>query len=298
MNLDDSHHEIVFRSHHRGACMELRLVLESAEITNQVSHQAGEWFLIVAESDATAAFAELAAYRKDNPLKQPIRTERVRVYGGAIAGAFIYAALLIAFGRVTLPESSQETWNAIGRMNSGQVMDGQVWRIVTALTLHADAEHLMSNVAFGSVFGLMAGRILGGGVGWLTILLAGAIGNGLNALMREPDHSSIGASTAVFAAIGVMVAHALHPRFATADRLLKRWSPLIGGVLLLAMIGVGGERTDVGAHVTGFVGGVMLGWLAARLPHHWLTNNRVQVLAGVAAIAIVAVAWAIAIGTV
>lgn len=108
-------------------------------------------------------------------------------------------------------------------------------------------------MSFGAVFGLLAGRVLGGGVAWLTILLGGALGNGINVMIQEPTHRSIGASTPVFAAMGVLVAYALRPRESHDDTLLKRWTPLIGGSLLLAFTRVEGERTDVAAHCTGFL---------------------------------------------
>ena len=109
--------------------------------------------------------------------------------------------------------------------------------------------------------------------------------------MQPETHTSIGASTAVFAALGLLVAHALRNRGPVRETLLKRWSPLIGGVVLLAMTGVGGERTDVMAHVTGFVAGMLMGWLACSLPLAWLTNVVVQRVAGVATIALVMIAW-------
>ncbi len=287
--------EIVSRSFRRDECMELRLALEAAGIANEVLNQSGEWLLCVASIDEAAALRELAAYRADNPLTKPTPRPPVPVLAGATIGAFLYAAILVAIGSISGSEESRPLWYAIGEMNAGEVMNGQIWRTVTALTLHANAEHLCSNLAFGCVFGWMVGRILGGGVAWLTILMAGAIGNEMNAAMREPTFSSIGASTAVFAALGIMVAHALHPRYATDERLLKRWSPLIAGVLLLALIGVGGERTDVGAHTLGFIAGIVLGWLAARLPQRWLVDERVQMMAGIIAMAMLSAAWVAAI---
>lgn len=186
-------------------------------------------------------------------------------------------------------------WFFAGRMEAGRVMAGEWWRIVTALTLHLDAGHIMGNLAFGGVFGFLAGRVLGGGVAWLAIVVAGALGNLMNAAVQAPTHLSIGASTAVFAALGVIVSHALRPRAAVPEKTLKRWSPLIGGVLLLAFTGVGGERTDIVAHVTGFFGGLLIGWAACRLPDRWLASRLVQRLAGFTAIAVVVSAWIVAL---
>ena len=65
--------------------------------------------------------------------------------------------------------------------------------------------------------------------------------------------------------------------------------------MLLALIGVGGERTDVLAHVTGFLAGILTGWGSSRLPIHWLANDKLQLFAAVATLAIVLISWMIAI---
>ena len=163
------------------------------------------------------------------------------------------------------------------------------------MTLHVDVGHLLSNVAFGALFGSLVGRILGGGVAWLVIVSAGAIGNLINAMVQDSAHSSIGASTAVFAALGVLVSHALRPRSAVHQKAFRRWSPLIGGVLLFATMGVGDERTDVTAHMTGFLSGMLIGWAVCRLPSPVLASRVVQGLSGILAVALVLVAWTVGI---
>ena len=135
---------------------------------------------------------------------------------------------------------------------------------------HGDAGHLTANLVFGTVFGLLAAQALGSGLACLAILLAGGLGNGMNALVQGPGHASLGASTAVFAALGILVAHALRYRGALPGGVLRRYSPLVGGVLLLAYTGTGGERTDVVAHLTGFLAGLGTGWFARHIPERWL----------------------------
>jgi hypothetical protein len=66
---------------------------------------------------------------------------------------------------------------------------------------------------------------------------------------------------------------------------------LIGGLVLFGLTGVGGERTDVMAHATGFLAGLLLGWIGCRLPARWLGNSGVQWAAGLAALAVVGIAW-------
>ena len=275
--------------------MEARLVLESIGIESHAIRHDREWILAVATSSAPDAIAELEDYRRDDAVTRTTVPARVRVFSGASIGAFGYAVVISLCSFYAWSQTFGLPWESAGRVQAGDVVAGQWWRVLTALTLHADVQHLMSNVAFGCVFGLMAGRILGGGIAWLAITVAGAVGNLLNAMLRESDHMSIGASTAVFAALGVLVAHALRPRSTSSEKLMKRWSPLICGVLLLAMIGVGGERTDVGAHVTGFLSGLLVGWLGCRLPERWLASGWTQTVAGCLAAALIAMAWIVAL---
>jgi rhomboid protease GluP len=150
-------------------------------------------------------------------------------------------------------------WEALGRNEVAAVRDGQWWRAVTALTLHADVPHLVGNLVFGAGFGFLVGQLLGNGLGWLAILTAGSLGNLAGAWIRPLHQSSLGASTAVFAAIGVLVAAAL--RLAgRADRgRLQRWAPLPLGLALLGYLGTAGERTDLLAHVLGLLTGIILG---------------------------------------
>ena len=103
------------------------------------------------------------------------------------------------------------------------------------------------------------------------------------------------AGIAVFAALGLLVADALHPAYNDASSRWKRHSPLIAGVVLLSLLGVGGPRTDVNAHLTGFLAGAILGWFSCRLPHRILANGWIQGAAGGSTVAILALAWRFAL---
>ena len=271
--------------------MESRLVLNAVGISAEVVHRDGWWLLVVNRDDLAISAEELEDYRRENPKPARHRGTAIPIYGGARAAVLVYASTIILIGILSAQSAFGLKWMSAGRMHAGSVMAGEWWRTVTALTLHVDTGHIIANLLFGAVFGFLAGRVLGGGVAWLAIVIAGAMGNFMNAMVQAPTHLSIGASTSVFAALGVIVSHALRPRASVQESPLRRWSPLIGGVLLLALTGVGGERTDVLAHLTGFLAGLLLGWVGCRLPNHWLASGAVQKGAGLATIAIVTGAW-------
>jgi membrane associated rhomboid family serine protease len=206
-------------------------------------------------------------------------------------GVVAYIAVLLVVARFAHLRSFGVDWLSAGSMQAGLVVEGQWWRVFTALTLHLDAAHLLANVAFGSVLGIFAAQALGGGVAWLGIVLAGGLGNGLNALVQRPEHSAVGASTAVFAALGIMVAHALVDRRRSPGGWARRWSPLTGGLLLLAFVGMGGARTDVMAHVTGLLGGLLVGFAGSRIPIEFLRRREVQSGAAISVGLILVFGW-------
>jgi membrane associated rhomboid family serine protease len=186
-------------------------------------------------------------------------------------------------------------WLDAGALDAAPTRGGESWRAVTALTLHLDVGHLLANLGFGTVFGLLAGQLLGPGVAWASVLAAAAAANLFNSFIQPATHSSVGASTAVFATLGLLAAYAWRRRHDQGDRWAYRWAPLVAGVILLGFTGAGGERTDVLAHLTGFAMGALAGVAHARwrVPRGALA----QCVAGLSALAAIAGAWVLALGS-
>src|SRR5690606_3753470 len=154
-----------------------------------------------------------------------------------------------------------------------------------------DVAHLLANLVFGVVFGYYAGQLLGAGVAWLSILIASAGGNLLDSLLAPPASVSVGASTAVFATLGLVAAYSWRSRADRRMRWAHRWAPLIAGAALLAFTGAGGERTDVVAHVTGFICGAAVGAAHASPIMRRLRAPVFQGVSGAICVAVVVVAW-------
>ena len=138
-------------------------------------------------------------------------------------------------------------WLGAGPARGGRrCSSGEWWRAVTALTLHVELDHLGGNLAFGAFFGYFVGRYFGHGVGWLAVLLAATGANVLNAWVQSPAHRSIGASTAVFAALGLLVTYTWRRGFLRDTPWRARIAPIVAGLGLLAFTGTAGENTDLG----------------------------------------------------
>ncbi|MFO1046534.1 MAG: rhomboid family intramembrane serine protease [Geminicoccaceae bacterium] len=274
---------------------QLALVLAAMGIASRLVRSGAGVVLWTAAADAAAARRQLAAYERENALR-PVRSVPARPGREAWQGAAVYALLLLLIFGAQRRDLGSLGWLDAGAAQAGLIRAGEWWRTVTALTLHVDHGHLLGNLLAGAVIGTLAAQLLGQGLAWLAILLAGASGNLLAALLRDPDHAAIGASTAVFAALGIVSAYTRQRRWLERHLRLRRLAPLGAGVLLLAYLGFGGERTDVGAHITGFVVGLAAGWSLARWWQLVPRGPRAQWAYGGLALALVAAAWGLAFG--
>jgi membrane associated rhomboid family serine protease len=154
-------------------------------------------------------------------------------------------------------------WEAAGALDSEAIFDrGEWWRVGTALFLHGDLGHLFANVIAGYFVFSAVISAMGRWRGWRRLALAAAAGNLAVAALHYPGpYRSIGASTAVFAGLGLLTGRAVGQRRGTSGP--PHWRavfvPLAAGATLLGLFGAGGFRTDVLAHATGFAAGLALG---------------------------------------
>jgi rhomboid protease GluP len=112
---------------------------------------------------------------------------------------------------------------------------------------------------------------LGRARGWLLILVASILGNAAVVAASYPaPYTSVGASTAIFAGVGLLSGRSI--RVAWRSRHPHRWramfAPFAAGATVLALYGAGGQRVDVGAHLSGFLAGLGLGFVAANARVH------------------------------
>jgi membrane associated rhomboid family serine protease len=281
----------VYRSQRRADCEERALVLAAVGLASElVSLDDGFALLVPEESIATAA-AHLDAYSKESLSRRP-EPSPIRPHPGAWLGSAAYAVVLVGVTHCAVGDVLGFDWFASGELVPGLLRSGELWRVVTALTLHADFAHLITNLGFGMLFGYLASQLLGPGIAWASIVLSGAFGNLFDALLMPPTHSAIGASTAVFATLGLLAAYSWRRRTGRSARWPYRWAPLIAAVALLALLGAGGEHTDVLAHLTGFFAGTLLGALYGGLSLPLTGRAPLQLLAGASALAAIAGAWA------
>lgn len=287
-------------SHRKG--QEYALVLRAVGIDHELRREGPTSAVYVLERDAQRAFQELERYERENR-GWPPRAEMVWRASDWVAATVVYALVLVVGWTLSNANAFGLDWYARGAARAELIRSGELWRTVTALTLHANAAHLLGNIFFGAFFGAVLAQSLGAGAAWLLVVLAAACANFANAWLQGPRFSSIGASTAVFAALGAQVAWQWRMRKRLVMSPYKRWGMLLAGVFLLAYLGVQdprqqepwmqpvSQRVDVAGHALGFVCGAALGWLAARGPRGIELGSGAQIGAGAAAIGIIALGW-------
>ena len=172
------------------------------------------------------------------------------------------------------------------------MMAGEWWRTVTALTLHADAPHLLGNALASALVVTAVCQRLGLGVGIWLLLLAGAGGNALTAIAHGSDHVSVGASTAIFGAIGILAGVRTVAPDRAAAKARKSWVVIAASLALLALLGTG-PHADLLAHLFGLLVGGGLGLISGVTLRRSLPASVQWLLVGAAAVAVIG-AWRVA----
>jgi rhomboid protease GluP len=284
----------VFRSLRIQDCDQQTLILSAVGIHSWTVVRGGLFVVVVAEESAELALKHLSEVAQEAATPAPV-PKAPKLHPRAWTGSTLYALVMMAVAYAAGRGSFGFDWLESGSLNGMIASTYEWWRVATALTLHADVGHLVSNLLFGVVLGYLASRSLGGGVAWAGILVGAMMGNALDALWMPEAQRSIGASTAVFAALGILSAYAWVLETATNLRWAKRLGPIIAGVILLGFLGAGGERTDVVAHVTGFASGCVLGAIFAKIPERRFESRALQLAGGVFALATLGTAWLFAL---
>lgn len=287
---------VVFDSVDPRAASDRALVLTSLDIPCELVSADARFVLVVPPEFAERARFEIWQYEQENRQRRPRQRPSVTVheFHNGLTGVFGYVLVLCLAGWLAGRSAFGFDWLARGRVDGELIRAGEWWRLFTALTLHGGVGHLLGNIGFGALFGGLAGRLVGSGIAWVCIVLAAGAGNALNTLLLESAHRSIGASTAVFAALGLLAGFVWRGRLMAQDRWPYRLGPVIGGIALLAYTGTGDAQTDIGAHLAGFLCGFAAG-IALTFADRHLGGARQQVICGTIAAVLILAAWAAAL---
>ncbi len=273
------------------------LVLEARGIPCRREPGPHGWRILVPPRAKNRALEEIRVYHRENRGWPPLPLEGPET-GNPWPSLLLLALLALFFNitRLNLSEFGWDhiPWTASGSAHAGKILAGEWWRTITALTLHADGVHLFGNMVIGGFFVIRLCREVGSGPGWFLVLFSGAAGNFLNALVQSPDHRAVGASTALFGAVGILASLG----FLKSRGLMckRQFLPLAGGAALLGLLGSGGDNTDLGAHLFGFLAGLALGAAAGKwIGTHGMPREKTKRILGLGTAVAVIAAWAAAL---
>jgi len=273
------------------------LVLSAAAIDHRIRTLAdGKQEISVIAENQERALYELYRYREENrhwPQAAGGATDEYRpLFRGM---SLVVAGLLALLYSITGEWHQQSIWFAAGAGDSAAMLnEGQWYRLVTPLTLHADLGHLLSNCLLGGLLLHFFFHLTGNGIGLMALLGSAALGNLLNVLGHGPGHLFVGFSTAVFSVIGMLctISHAGR----SGRPFFHVFIPIMAGLALLAFLGSSGERTDLGGHLFGLLSGLIFGNLV-RLPAFPALRDSfvLQTTLGVVSFSLAILCWLLAL---
>jgi rhomboid protease GluP len=280
MEPDPDHPETLAEAGRYGrlsAARQRALVVAAMGLPHWLSREGKEFVLFVEPQSLEPVLLELGRFEAESAAQSMERASEDATTSPV--SLLIGGGLLLLFWWIQ--NVMPEFWMRQGAAVSDSIMcQGQWWRCVTALTLHADGAHWIANLGVGLLFASFVVRQMGAGLGWLAIVLAGSVGNALNAWFYSAQrHISIGASTAVFGALGLLTGCEFARRLCDRAGHNRRQLilPLGAGLGLLAYLGAASEEkhVDFMAHLWGWIVGFVMGAFfslthaGAKIPRAW-----------------------------
>jgi membrane associated rhomboid family serine protease len=280
-------------SHHQA--MDWSLVLVSQGIESIIDHDTagGTWRVIVPDHDWPRAVEAIRQYHDENSGQT---WRRDLPWTGLIFDWRCVPWLLVPVFLYILESAGSLALRSVGMMNGLAVKSGEWWRLLTAVTLHADLAHLAANLATGFLLLGLAMGAFGPGLGLTASLAAGVLGN-LAGLAVYPDtYRGLGASGMIMGCLGVLSAQSVALlRHGLSHRQLAARG-MMAGCLLLVLLGFSPEKdTDIVAHVAGFLAGGVLGVAAGFLHPRWRHHVWVGRLGQLFCAVVLCLAWWLAL---
>lgn len=135
------------------------------------------------------------------------------------------------------------------------VQNGEYYRLITSMFVHANILHLLSNMYALYVVGPIIEKYYGKGKYLLIYLGSGIIGSLFSVVLT--NYASVGASGAIFGLFGALLYFGYKYR-ATLDGFLR--SSIIPTLLVNLILGFMIPGIDISAHLGGLIGGLLLSY--------------------------------------
>ena len=168
-----------------------------------------------------------------------------------VANIAVYLLMATRTGAVSWGAATLFAWGG----NLGEVsLNGEPWRLFTAMFLHASPQHIIGNMILLLVTGSFLERKIGS-PRFIAVYLASGLAGSLLTAWEHPQVVSIGASGAIAGLLGAMLTLKLASR---APEVSSAWMWQVIGINAIYSFA---PDVDGLAHLGGFVSGLALGAL-------------------------------------
>jgi len=139
-------------------------------------------------------------------------------------------------------------------------LDGEYWRLLTPMFLHAGLIHIAFNSYVLWIFGQQVERTFGSARMLAIFLVTGFLASVASYLFGPINVVGVGASGAIFGLAGAFIAYTYRRRSSFSSNAQLQQALIF--VLLNVVLGFVIEGIDWRAHLGGLVAGVAAGWIA------------------------------------
>ncbi len=252
---------------------EWSLVLDALDIDHKIKNTPNGPIIEVIEEKKQRAIKEILEYEKENEEEKEKNTDEIPRRYYSIESTLWILFFLFLFHIIT--QNTSFPFIPLGCMDSFAIYKGEWWRIITAITLHKNIVHILSNIFWQGVFMYFLLRTIRPSIAWAMSILGGITGNLLNYFYHNISHVSLGFSTCVFATLGISIG------IRSLER-EKKWGIFImSGLGIFAMLGIGGARVDVSGHLFGFISGFLIGIVSHKMEINKIPIKDLYIFGGI-----------------
>ncbi len=180
------------------------------------------------------------------------------------ATMIILAVTVFAFLGQLLTQSTSSGTDLLfllgGKVNS-LIEQGQVWRLITPVFLHASITHILLNMYALFILGRVLESVYGHGRFLMLYFIAAFTGNVASFILSA--NASLGASTAIFGLIGAEAIFVIRNKRFYGSRYQSTLANI--GVIIALNLVIGflpGTAIDYWGHIGGLIGGTLFAFLA------------------------------------